>query len=172
MSFLYSYKRLEKLCGEIMDDDRCVSAYIDEMIKLSRGSIVVKNWDEDLAKLKHYRWVRNQIAHNPDCTESNMCQPGDSEWIDDFYSRIMNQIDPLAKYRKAVNSVQVSKAKPTSTTCSNSTTQNRITNQDTSKPKPTDYKHSTPSQKSGCLPLFIAIAAVIAVLVLALFITK
>lgn len=31
MSFMNSYKHLEKLCGEIMRDERRVSAYIDEM---------------------------------------------------------------------------------------------------------------------------------------------
>ena len=38
MSFTESYKQLEKLCGEIMNDDRRVSAYIDEMINTPRGS--------------------------------------------------------------------------------------------------------------------------------------
>ena len=30
-----------------------------------------------------------------------MCDVGDAEWIDTFYSRIMDQTDPLAMYRKA-----------------------------------------------------------------------
>ena len=68
MSFTESYKQLEKLCGEIMNDDRRVSAYIDEMINTPRGSYLVKGWDSDLKQLKHYRWIRNQIAHTPDCT--------------------------------------------------------------------------------------------------------
>ena len=101
MGFIDSYKRLEKLCGEIMNDERKISAYIDEMISKPNGSNKVPGWDEDLKKLKHYRWVRNKIAHEPDCTEKNMCEPGDARWLDDFYSRIMNQKDPLALYRKA-----------------------------------------------------------------------
>lgn len=48
MSFTESYKQLEKLCGEIMNDDRRVSAYIDEMINTPRGSYLVKGWDSDL----------------------------------------------------------------------------------------------------------------------------
>ena len=101
MGFIESYKHLEKLCGEVLNDDRRISAYIDEMINTSRGSYLVRGWDDDLKQLKHYRWVRNQIAHEPDCTEQNMCEPSDAEWLDGFYSRIMNQTDPLTLYAKA-----------------------------------------------------------------------
>lgn len=101
MGFIESYKHLEKLCGEVLNDDRRISAYIDEMINTPRGSYLVRGWDDDLKQLKHYRWVRNQIAHEPDCTEQNMCEPCDTVWLDDFYSRIMNQTDPLALYSKA-----------------------------------------------------------------------
>lgn len=105
MGFIDSYKRLEKLCGEVMNDERKISAYIDEMISKPNGSNKVPGWDEDLKKLKHYRWVRNKIAHEPDCTEKNMCEPGDEQWLDEFYSRIINQKDPLALYQKSKTSV-------------------------------------------------------------------
>ena len=101
MGFMDSYKRLEKICGEVMNDDRRVSAYIDEMINTPRGAFLVKGWEEDLKQLKHYRWVRNKISHDPECTEKNMCNPSDVQWIDNFYKRIMKQTDPLALYRKA-----------------------------------------------------------------------
>lgn len=103
MGFIDSYKHLEKLCGEILNDERKVSAYIDEMINTPRGVCLVRGWNEDLKKLKHYRWVRNQIVHEPGCAEENMCSPEDALWLDDFYSRIMNQSDPLALYYKAAN---------------------------------------------------------------------
>ena len=103
MGFIESYKHLEKLCSEVLNDDKRISAYIDEMINTPRGSYLVRGWDDDLKQLKHYRRVRNQIAHEPDCTEQNMCEPSDTEWIDDFYSRIMNQTDSLALYAKATN---------------------------------------------------------------------
>ena len=102
MGFMDSYKRLEKIRGEVLNDDRCVSAYIDEMRNTSRGALLVKDWEEDLKQLKHYRWMRNQISHNPDCTEKNMCNASDTQWLDNFYSRIMKQTDPLTLYRKAV----------------------------------------------------------------------
>lgn len=100
MGFLEEYKRLEKLCGEVMNDERRVSAYIEDMLNTPRGSYLVENWDDDLKQLKHYRWVRNQIAHDPNCSEENMCNFSDVKWITDFHSRIMNQTDPLALYRK------------------------------------------------------------------------
>ena len=101
MGFIESYKRLERLCGDLLNDDRRISAYIDEMISLPRGACLVRGWDDDLKRLKHYRWVRNQIAHELDCSEENMCEPSDVVWIEVFYSRIMNQTDPLAMYRRA-----------------------------------------------------------------------
>lgn len=39
MSFMNSYKQLEKLCNEIYHDSHGVSAYIDDMTNLSRFAI-------------------------------------------------------------------------------------------------------------------------------------
>lgn len=101
MGFINSYKHLEKLCGEVFGDDRRISAYIDKMQKISDGSYCVSTWNEDLKRLKHYRWLRNQISHEPNCTEENMCSPKDELWLNDFYSRIITQRDPLTLYQKA-----------------------------------------------------------------------
>lgn len=111
MEFINSYKRLEKLCNEIYDSNHGISAYIDDMAKLTSASFYVFNWNDDLKQLKHYRWIRNQIAHEPNCTEENMCEYGDAQWIDDFYDRIMNQSDPLAMYRKATKPQPAAKPK-------------------------------------------------------------
>lgn len=111
MGFINSYKRLEKLCNEIYDSNHGVSAYIDDMARLTSASFYVFNWNDDLKPLKHYRWIRNQIAHEPNCTKENMCEYGDAQWIDDFYDRIMNQSDPLAMYRKATRPQPVAKPK-------------------------------------------------------------
>ncbi len=102
MGFIDSYKHVEKICGEILNDDRRLSAYIDEMIKIPNGAFYVNGWTNDLKQLKHYRWIRNKIVHEPDCSEQNMCNPEDALWLDNFYSRIMNQTDPLSMYAKAV----------------------------------------------------------------------
>ena len=111
MSFIDSYKHLEKLCGEILNDDRRLSAYIDEMINTPNGNRYVRNWDDDLKTLKHYRWVRNQISHEPGCNESNMCDPEDALWLNNFHSRIMNQTDPLSMYRKARSATNNSRSR-------------------------------------------------------------
>lgn len=100
MNFISSYKKLEKLCNNIYDDNHGVSIYIDEMLNRPDGVNFVSGWDEDLKQLKHYRWVRNQIVHELDCSEEDMCEPEDEEWIDSFYHRIIVQTDPLATYSK------------------------------------------------------------------------
>lgn len=106
MGFIDSYKRLEKLCGDVLDDDRRVSAYIDEMLQIQNGARYVWGWDSDLRQLKHLRWVRNRIVHDPGCTEANMCEPGDTQWLDSFYNRMVAQTDPLALYYQAVHAQQ------------------------------------------------------------------
>lgn len=73
MGFIDSYKSLEKLCSEIYSDNHGLSTYIDEMAGKPNGSYYVPGWDEDLKQLRHCRWVRNQIVHEPGCTEENMC---------------------------------------------------------------------------------------------------
>ena len=72
-----AYKNLEKLCGEMYGQQNGISAYIDEMTQ-TPGSYYVKDWNEDLKKIKHYRWVRNQISHEPNCSESNLCDACDT----------------------------------------------------------------------------------------------
>ena len=150
MSFIDSYKRLEKLCSEIYDDNHGVSSYIDEMINNPIGSRYVRGWDEDLKHLKHYRWVRNQIVHEPDCSEENMCEYGDSEWLNDFHSRIMSGNDPLALYRKARNPRVTQKPKETQT--------NEYT-----YPK---YNQRSAPRTTGCLTYLIGVLLVIAVVAL------
>lgn len=90
MSFIDSYKRVEKLCSEIYDDNHGVSSHIDEMLNNPVGSRYVSGWNEDLKRLKHCRWARNQIVHEPGCTEENMCEFGDGEWLERFRSRIIS----------------------------------------------------------------------------------
>jgi hypothetical protein len=155
MGFIDSYKWLEKLCGEILDDDRRVSAYIDEMNNTPQGAHLVCGWDDDLKQLKHYRWIRNQIVHDPGCTEENMCSDYDTQWITNFYSRIMNQTDPLALYRKATQPRHI----PTKKKTNSRHYQGKIeSNHNT-------YKAS--KKGSGCgAVLLIAVATVAAVAIL------
>ncbi len=160
MGFIESYKRLEKLCGEILNDDRRISAYIEEMERTSRGSGLVPLWNNDLKQLKHYRWVRNQIAHEPNCTESNMCQPGDAAWLDHFYSRIMHQTDPLALYAQAVkprpSQKQTRTGKPFSDP--NVRTSGNVCT-------PTEQQNPPAPSKMGCLSSLVIALTVMALIV-------
>ena len=110
MSFIESYKHLDKICGEMFETQYGVSAYIEEMLNNPHGSFLVRGWENDLKQLKHYRWIRNQIVHEPDCYEETMCEAGDYECLDDFYERIINQTHPLAMYRKATRPQPVAKS--------------------------------------------------------------
>ena len=111
MGFIESYKHLEKLCGDMLQTQHGISVYIDDIGNTPKGSYLAQGWDEDFKRLKHYRWIRNKIAHEPNCTKENMCEYGDAQWIDDFYDKIMNQSDPLAMYRKATKPRPTAKTK-------------------------------------------------------------
>lgn len=110
MSFIESYKHLDKICGEMFETQYGLSAYIEEMLNNPRGSFLIRGWENDLKQLKHYRWIRNQIVHEPDCSEESMCEVGDDEWLDDFYERTINQTDPLAIYFQATKPHPVAKS--------------------------------------------------------------
>lgn len=110
MHFQEAYKQLEKLCDEIMVAPKCgVTAYIKEMETTSGGRSVM-GWDEDLKMLKHCRFVRNQISHEPGCTEENTCEPGDAAWAEQFRERIMTGDDPLARRRRMRQAEQARRA--------------------------------------------------------------
>ena len=96
MSFMSAYKHLDMICRDM--NGRGVSGYIDDMEANQRGSYTVQGWDSDYRQLKHYRWVRNQIAHEMNAEEDNMCTLEDTQWLENFYRRIMNCSDPLAHY--------------------------------------------------------------------------
>lgn len=111
MNFLDSYKKIEKICNEIYGENHGLTSYIDDMITTPKGSLYILGWDEDLKKLKHYRWIRNRIVHDPGCTEESMCTTADVEWIDNFYLRIMSAKDPLSLYYKSENNQRIQRQK-------------------------------------------------------------
>lgn len=156
MSFFESYKHLEKICGEIYGnaDKSGISAYIDEMCKISDGSYYVDNWNEDLEMLKHYRSIRNQISHEPGYTEENLCTHADEVWLDDFYSRIMTVSDPLALY--------TAKTKRTSQALMSSATKNTyVARPHTSEPVPKETNKSKAHRRSAKknIRLLLSVAA-------------
>ncbi len=102
MSFINSYKRLEKLCNDMYSTTHGgVTCYIEDMEKRADGNCHVDSWTKDYKQLKYYRHIRNMIVHDVDCEEEDMCDINDEQWINSFYNRILNQSDPLALYHKS-----------------------------------------------------------------------
>ncbi len=152
MSFIDSYKRLDKLCSEMYENG--VSSYIEEMESTFDGSRYVARWDADLKQLKHCRAVRNKIAHEIGCTEENTCEPDDELWVKDLYSRIIAVQDPLTLYGKAKNK---NTKRPNSV--------QHQTAQTHSKPYTAPQNNKRPSNPSGCL-MCVAVMTIIVVFVI------
>lgn len=97
VNFFENYKKLEKLCNEILSVNNGVTQYINEMENiLSSKYHSIPNWNSDLSSLKRLRHLRNQMAHNEGAFSENLCTINDVEWIINFHSRILKQTDPLA----------------------------------------------------------------------------
>lgn len=99
MGFMQSYKKLDNLCRDM--NGVGVTGYIEEMESLYNGERRVDGWRDDYYTLKHYRHIRNQIAHEAYASEETLCRPEDEKWVESFYSRIMHQADPIYLYRKS-----------------------------------------------------------------------
>ena len=107
VGFIKSYKHLDNLCKDI--NGIGVTGYINDMEDRPSAEYSIAGWKQDYLKLKHYRYIRNQIAHENYAEEENMSSPEDTVWLDNFYNRIMNQTDPLALYYKETVCQQVKK---------------------------------------------------------------
>lgn len=94
MGFMESYKYLDNLCKDM--NGIGITGYIKDMEQEPSGDFYVAGWKKDYLQLKHYRYIRNQIAHENYANESDMCSDKDTAWLDEFYQRIMRQTDPLA----------------------------------------------------------------------------
>ena len=89
MGFMSSYKHLDNLCRDI--NGKGISGYIEDMENKRSAAFRIRSWEDDYKNRKHYRWVRNQIAHENNADEDTMCEDGDVDWLEGFYARIMNQ---------------------------------------------------------------------------------
>lgn len=116
MGFMQSYKRLDNLCRDM--NGVGVTGYLQDMEQTYAG-IAVPGWKADYLKLKHYRYIRNQIAHENNATEESLCSLEDAAWIEEFYQRILHQTDPLAVYYKKNPSISVSRPSVTAGTSQN-----------------------------------------------------
>ncbi len=102
MSFIEEYKKLDNLCKDLFNSDKGVTEYINALEE--KGvNYLSKSDKDDYYKLKHYRHIRNEIAHDVGKNEKNMCTELDVIWIKQFYKRILNTSDPLASRTKKVH---------------------------------------------------------------------
>lgn len=108
MRFFQAYKRLDNLCRDT--NGVGINGYIEDMENRPNGEYKVTGWKDDYFQLKHYRHIRNRIAHENNAEEVDLCTEKDAAWLDAFYQRILTQTDPLALYFQATKP----KAKPIS----------------------------------------------------------
>lgn len=62
------------------------------------GQRWVSSWNSDYKMLNHIRWVRNQIAH--DSSAYQISKPGDLQFVQEYYERIITGQDSLALLQK------------------------------------------------------------------------
>lgn len=102
MGFMTAYKRLDNLCKDM--NGAGISGYIEDMESMKVEIFSALEWKDDYDKLKHYRYIRNRIAHDNDADEDTLCTPEDAEWLEQFYQQILHQTDPLALcYKKSIS---------------------------------------------------------------------
>ena len=99
VEFLNEYLPVEKICNEIYGENG-VTAYINDMqYRTDYEKRLVYNWDAEFKKLKHLRWLRNQIVH-----PNNSYEVTQQDLIDIriFHNKLLKQQDPLALLRKEI----------------------------------------------------------------------
>lgn len=103
LKFLEVYKNLDELCKQILSSDIGISKYIEDMEKEIKGSLYVLNWEKDYKKLKHMRWIRNQLVHDTNSFKNNIVSTDDIEWLKDFQSKIIKCTDPFSLLNQSHN---------------------------------------------------------------------
>ena len=99
MGYMTSYKRLDNLCRDMYNGENGVTAYIEEMERYSYAASSILGWKSTYDALKHYRYIRNQIAHEEYASEENMTSQADTDWLDNFYQQIMQPGSPEEKVK-------------------------------------------------------------------------
>lgn len=108
--FFEEFKHLDKLCGELYDVERDgITSYINDMESVVPYNYRnIANWKEDLEQLIRLRHIRNNLAHAPGAFDEETCTQKDINWVQDFYERILHQLDPIAMlYQKNKEQGQV-----------------------------------------------------------------
>ena len=142
LHFLEVYKALDELCKQILDSERGISCYIEEMEKC--GAKV--EFSSDYKNLKRLRHIRNRLVHDADSFDIPLCEEKDIMYLEDFRSKIISLRDPLAANRQR--------------TLKKSTEKRNI--RQTVQP---EYKEKNHSSAAG---FFILLAAIFVIMILAL----
>jgi hypothetical protein len=148
MSYIEAYKRLDNLCKDIFQSETGVTTYICNLEEIRRSRFQNVNVDSDYKKLKQCRYKRNQIVHENDVDEEDMCDESDIWWIEEFYQRILHQTDPISLHEKAKAASQQQAAKL-----------NRVTN--SAQPQ-TSEKRTSPKFNIAFIMIVIAFIAIAA----------
>ena len=103
IDFLDLYKRVDRFIRDAYSSNEGVSEYIRKMeINNYKGICYVQTWTSDYEKLKHLRWIRNQLAHEVGY-DSDICEESDYVWLESFYQHLFSAEDPLAVMVKQEN---------------------------------------------------------------------
>ncbi len=95
------FGHLERLCGQIYNEQHGVTCYIENMKGIYGGALHVPNWNSDLRMLISVRDKRNKLSHSEVPFSSSFAIQEDIDFINEFRSRIMNSTDPLTLHRRA-----------------------------------------------------------------------
>jgi len=95
IKFQEEYKSVDKFIKDAFGTVDGVSEYIRKMERHERNKSD-KVWKDDYYKLKHMRWIRNQLAHEVSI-DSDICEREDLEWLCNFHARLKKGDDSLAK---------------------------------------------------------------------------
>ncbi len=96
VNFLKIYKKLDQLIKDTLQTDEGVTEYINMLAKLSLDGELEQLRRADYRGLKHIRWIRNKLVHEPDTLESGLCTSDDVIYTTDFYNRLMEGKDCLS----------------------------------------------------------------------------
>ena len=109
MEFFDEFKSVDNICRDMFESQQGVTEYINQMESNDLlGSRSVVNWNEKYKKLKHLRWLRNQIAHDsgaPELEESDLLE------LQHFHKQLLKQKDPLAIISKSQRELKKSPPK-------------------------------------------------------------
>ena len=101
IEFLELYRRIDRFIKDAYGSTDGVSEYIRQMEQNDgKGRIYVATWKNAYGKLKHLRWIRNQLVHEVGY-DSDICERADYDWLISFGNQLYSATDPLSVMRKA-----------------------------------------------------------------------